>query len=219
MSFLLALIAAPIGAEAALAPVGWSASLNGRIVETYSYTQTRREFECTIIRSGTTRRELVVRSGRPSVIAVSRSGSRAAYRPPLVSRLRVATTAGGGRWFEKRLCRADPIERRSGTCLAAPAPPRVVRARFRWAGQNRISFLPARRAEVTLCGIDDKVSSDGWLSLAPGRVDEEALIAGRTNRVVARGEVSRDGNLPEVTGLIVGQNVRVSWTMRLDRRR
>ena len=218
VSSLAALVLAPIAAEAAQAPVGWSASLTGRVVETYSYTKTIREFECTIIRMGTTRRELTVRSASPSSIEVSRSGSRAAYSPSRLSRVRVATSTGGGRWFERRLCRADPIETASGTCAAKRAPTRVVRAPFRWAGPNRISFRSIARTEVGLCGIDDKASTDGWLHLAPGRVDEEALIAGQKARVVARGEVSRDGNLPERPALVVGQNVRVTWTMSLRRR-
>jgi len=219
MSFLLALVAAPIAAEAAEAPTRWSASLNGRVTETYSYNQTTREDDCTITRLGTTGRELVVRSARPSVFSVSRSGARAAYRPALLSRLRVATRWTGGRWDEIRRCRANPIERRSGTCAAKPAATRVIRARFRWAGQNRISFLPMRRTEVALCGIEAKVSTDGWLSLAPGRVDEEALIRGLKARTVASGETSRDENFPERPDLVGGQNVRVSWTMGLRRLR
>jgi hypothetical protein len=218
---LLALVAAPLAAQAAPSPARWSVTLNGRVVEAYSYAQSRREEDCLISRRGSEERELVVRSLRRTVVAVARVRSRADYRPAAISRVRETGTVGGRQWTESRRCRANPIETTSGTCEPVAQPARRLRARFRWAGANRIWFRPpARRAAtINLCGLGRSVAAGGWLNLAIGRVDEDALLAGRARRVIARGEVSRQRNVIQEQELVVGERVTVRWTLTFRRLR
>jgi len=61
-------------------------------------------------------------------------------------------------------------------------------------------------------------SSDAWLSVAPGRLDEEVLLAGSRRRVVARADVSRDAMLLfEPPSGSMTQNLRVVWTLLFRR--
>jgi hypothetical protein len=218
---LVALVAAPLAAQAAQSPARWSVTLNGRVVEAYSYAQSRREEDCLISRRGSEERELVVRSLRRTVVAVARVRNRADYRPAVISRLRETGTVGGRQWTESRRCRAGPIETTSGTCEPVAQPARRLRARFRWAGANRIWFRPPSRrpATINLCGLGRPVAAAGWLNLAIGRVDEEALLAGRARRVVARGEVSRQRNVIQEQEFVVGERVTVRWTLTFRRMR
>jgi hypothetical protein len=219
LGFLAALVALPLAAEAAQPPTRWAVTLSGRVVETYSYGNATRSPECTVRRFGKTTREWRVASTGPTVVSVVRSGSRARYRPGQIFRVRVTTSSGKGSWTQTRQCLGEEILTDSGTCS-----PRSQRGRarpaFEWAGANRIAFR--RRsggASLQLCGFDHTVTSpDSWLSLAPGRVDEEVLLAGSRRRVVARADVSRDAMLPfEPPSGSMTQNLRVVWTLLFRR--
>jgi hypothetical protein len=219
LSFLAALVAAPLAAQAAAPPARYAVTLNGRVVATYSYAQTSREEECVISRMGGERRELVFRSLRPTTIEVGRVRNRADYRPTAIARVRVTGTVGGRSWTEVRRCRGGPIERLDGTCAPIEQTPLLHRLRFRWAGVNRIWFRPpaAQGRAVNLCGIDRALPMRGWLNLAIGRVDEDALLAGRSLRVLARGEIRRQGNVFEEQELVAGEELTVRWTLTFRR--
>jgi hypothetical protein len=219
VSFLAALVAAPLAASAPQAPARYQAMLTGRIVESYSYSQSRTEPECQISRLGSVRRHIVIRSLQATPVAVAATGGRASYRPAALGRIRVTDSLGEGSWFETRRCRGGPIERTSGSCAARNGQSRVIRAAFRWAGPNRISFRPRPAQQVTLCGLSRAVKTDAWLNLAPGRVDEEALLSGSLRRVLARASSSRNGNIVEEQNLTVGQDATIRWTLTFRRAR
>lgn len=217
--FLAVLVALPLAAEAAEPPTRWAVTLSGRVVETYNYGNAGRDAECIVRRFGKTTREWRVVSTRPTVISVERWSSRARYRPGQLVRVRVTRSSGKGSWTEMRQCLGEEIRTDSGTCSASTQRGRA-RPAFGWAGANRIAFR--RRtgvAPLRLCGFDQAVSSsDSWLSVAPGRVDEEVLLAGSRRRVVARADVSRDAMLPfEPPSGSMTQNLRVVWTLQFRR--
>lgn len=221
LSFLAALVAAPLAAQAAAPPARYAVTLSGRVVGTYSYVRTSRENECFISRMGQERRELVFRSLRATTMEISRVRNRADYRPTTLARVRVNGTVGGRSWFESRRCRGGPVERSEGTCQPIQQRARLLRLRFRWAGVNRIWFRPpaARGPNVILCGITRGLPMRGWLNEAIGRVDEDALLAGRSLRVQGRGEVRRQGNAIEEQELTVGEELTVRWTLTFRRLR
>jgi hypothetical protein len=219
LSFLAALVALPLAAEAAQPPTRWAVTLSGRVVETYNYGTVGRDAECIVRRFGKTAREWRVTSTGPTVVSVQRSSSHARYRPGQLFRVRITRSAGKGSWTEMRQCLGEEILTDSGTCSGSSQRGRA-RPAFAWAGANRIAFR--RRSGVAplrLCGSDRAVtSSDSWLSVAPGRVDEEVLLAGSRRRVVARADVSRDAMLPfePPTGSMT-QHLRVVWTLLFRR--
>jgi hypothetical protein len=219
LGFLPALVALPLAAEAAQPPTHWAVTLSGRVVETYSYGTAHRTAECTVQRFGKRTREWRVVSTRPTVVSVERWSSRARYRPGQLSRVRVTRSAGKGSWREMRQCLGEEILTNSGTCSASSQQGRT-RPAFGWAGANRIAFRRrAGGASLRLCGFDRTVTSpDSWLSVAPGRVDEEVLLAGTRGRVVARAEVLRDAMLPFEPPLgSMTQNLHVVWTLLFRR--
>jgi hypothetical protein len=221
LGFLAALVALPLAAEAAQPPTRWAVTLSGRVVEEYSYGQAEREAECTVRRWGRTTREWRLASTRPTVVSVGRLRSRARYRPAQLFRVRLTTSTGKGSWMEMRQCLGEEIQTNRGTC--GPRTQRgAVRPTFSWSGVNRIAFR--RRtggAPLRLCGFDWTVpATDAWLSVAPGRVDEEVLIAGSRHRVVARADVSRDTLLPfNPPPGSTQQKLRVVWTLLFRRLR
>ncbi len=219
LSFLAALVAAPLAAQAAQPPARYSVTLNGRMVASYSYSRTTMESECRISRFGSATRTTEIRSLRPTVIQAVRDRGRAAYRPAVLRALRLTSTLGGSNWTERQICRGAPIETRTGTC-----PPKIdraqsVRARIAWGGPNRIVFRPdsSGPATVPLCGLGQAVRSNGRLSIAPGRVDEEALLLGRARRVLASASVTRDGNVGSDPQTSIGEKVEVRWTLTFRR--
>ena len=219
VGFLAALVALPLAAEAAEPPTRWAVTLSGRVIETYDYGNARRDPECTVRRWGKTTREWHVVSTRPTVVSVARSSSRARYRPAQLFRVRITTSAGKGSWTETRQCVGEELLSERGTCSAKSQRARA-RPAFGWAGANRIAFR--RRSSggsLRLCGFDQAVTSrDSWLSVAPGRVDEEVLLAGSRRRVVARADVSRDAMLefdPPFGSM--QQHLRVVWTLQFSR--
>jgi hypothetical protein len=219
LAFLAALIALPVAAEAAEPPTRWAVTLTGRVVETYDYGTASRDAECIVRRFGKTTREWRVASTRPTVVSVERWSSHARYRPGQLFRVRLTRSSGQGSWTEMRQCLGEEIRTDSGTCSPSSQRGRALPA-FGWAGANRIAFR--RRsggASLRLCGFDRAVTStDSWLSVAPGRVDEEVLLAGSRRRVVARADVSRDAMLPfEPPSGSMQQHLRVVWTLQFRR--
>ena len=220
LGFLAALVALPLAAEAAQPPTRWAVTLSGRVVETYNYGTANRNAECTVRRFGKTTREWRVAS----------TSHRRQRRALELTRQVPARTApprthyevrGKGSWTEMRQCLGEEILTDSGTCGASSQQGRA-RPAFGWAGANRIAFR--RRSGVAalrLCGFDRSIASpDSWLSVAPGRVDEEVLLAGSRRRVVARADVSRDAMLSfEPPSGSMTQNLRVVWTLLFRRLR
>lgn len=219
LGFLAALVALPLAAEAAQPPTRWAVTLSGRVVETYNYGTAGRDAECIVRRFGKTTREWRATSVRPTVVSVLRSSSHTRYRPGQLFRVRLTRSSGKGSWTEMRQCLGEEILTDSGTCSARSEQGRA-QPFFGWAGANRIAFR--RRsgvASLRLCGFDRGVTSpDSWLSVAPGRVDEEVLLAGSSRRVVARADVSRDAMLPfEPPSGSMTQHLRVVWTLLFRR--
>lgn len=221
VSFLAALVAAPLAAQAAQAPARYSVTLNGRIVAAHSYIHSTRESECQISRFGSVTRTTVIRTIRPTVMQAVRERGRAAYRPAVLRALRLTATTGGSNWTERRACRAAPIETRNGTCAPRQDRPRTIRAGIAWGGPNRIVFRPDSigPANVPLCGLSRVVRSTGRLSIAPGRIDEEALLLGRSLRVIARASVTRDRNIGSDPQTSIGEKLEVRWTLSFRRLR
>jgi hypothetical protein len=218
LGFLAALVAIPLAANAAEQPTRWAVTLSGRVVEEYSYGKSDRLAECAVSRWGTTTREWRVASMRPTVVSVTRGNSRARYRPARLFRVRLTTSVRRGSWMEMRQCLGETVTT-SGRC-DAKTQRTATRPTFAWGGANRIVFH--RRpggAPIRLCGFNWTVpATDAWLSVAPGRVDEEVLIAGSRRLLVARADVSRDTmrpfNPPPGT---TQQKLRVVWTLRFRR--
>ena len=221
LGFLAALVTLPLAAEAAQPPTRWAVTLSGRVVETYDYGTASRTAECTVRRFAKSTREWRVVSTRPTVVNVDRWSSRARYRPGQLLGVRITGSAGKGSWTEMRQCLGEEILTDSGTCSAASQQGRA-RPGYGWAGANRIAFRRGSGvAALRLCGFDRSVaSSDAWLSVAPGRVDEEVLLAGSRRRVVARADVSRDAMLSfDPPSGSMTQNLRVAWTLTFRRLR
>lgn len=220
LGFLAALVALPFAAEAAQPATRWAVTLSGRVVETYNYGNANRTAECTVRRFGKTTREWRVASIAPTVVSVRPSSSHASYQPGQLFRVRITRSAGKGLWTEMRQCLGEEILTDSGTCSGS-SQRGTVRPAFGWAGANRIAF---RRRSVSvplrMCGFDWTSSSpDSWLSVAPGRVDEEVLLAGSRRTVVARADVTRDTmSLPFEPPLGTMQHkLRVVWTLLFRR--
>ncbi len=221
VSFLAALVVAPLAAQAAQSPARYSVTLDGRIVASYSYIHTSAESECRLSRFGSATRTTEIRSVSPTVVQAVRDRGRAAYRPAVLRSLRLASTIAGSTWTERRICRGEPIETRTGTCPPRHDRARSVRAQIAWGGPNRIVFRPdsSGPANVPLCGLGQAARSNGRLSIAPGRVDEEVLLRGRAKRVLARASVSRDGNVGSDPETSIGEKMEVRWTLTFRRLR
>jgi len=219
VSSLAALVVAPLAAQAAQSPARYSVTLEGRIVASYSYIHTSTESECRISRFGSATRTTEIRSVSPTVMQAVRDRGRAAYRPAVLRSLRLASTLGGSNWTERRICRGEPIETRNGTCPPKHDRARSVRAQIAWGGPNRIVFRPdsSGPANVPLCGLGQAVRSNGRLSIAPGKVDEEVLLLGRARRVLASASVTRDGNIGSDPQTSIGEKMEVRWTLTFRR--
>jgi hypothetical protein len=48
-------------------------------------------------------------------------------------------------------------------------------------------------------------------------VDEEALLLGRSRRVIASASVTRDGNVGSDPSTSIGENLQVRWTLTFRR--
>lgn len=215
--FAAAVLAAPLAGQAAQAPARFAVTLQGTIVDRLTYERTQVDEECTSRRTGDGGRELAVRSVRPTTIEVVRGASRPVYRPQRLDALRVVATNIAGSFLELRRCRFLPPERVTGTCERAPGPVRRLRARFR-SGPNTILFQrpAATEGDVTPCGLDRAVLG-GWFHLVPGRIDHQALLNGRSLRVVARASGTREGTVAGDPTVKITQRTTVRWTLTFRR--
>ncbi len=174
--------------------------------------------DCSSQRTGEGGRELAIRSLRPITIEVSGSASRVVYRPAQVGMLRVAATRLAGSYAEIKRCRFLPPEKLTGDCARATGSVLRLRAAFR-SGRNAIVFRrPATRSNVTACGLDRSLPG-GWIDQFPGRIDQDALLAGRSLRVFARASGRRQDTLNEDPLLQRTQRTTVRWTLTFRRLR
>jgi hypothetical protein len=211
VSFVAALVAAPLAAQAAAPPPRFSARLNATVVDHFTYAWTRVSEDCSVRRTGFGGRELQLRSPRATAIAITRSGAGLRYRPSAVL-ARVTGKATSGAFGEVKRCRAEPILKAAGDCKAKTLVPRRVHAGFR-SGRAAFAFQkPATPGEVELCGLDPTYPG-GWLQLAPGRVNGDALLNGTAARAVARGAARREATIVDTPTLRVTQLTTVRWTL------
>ena len=216
LALVASLLLAPLAAQAAQPPVRYAVTLRGTLEDTITYVQTRNEEECIVRREGNDGRELTFRSVRPTRIEVRGSSSRAVYRPSRVAAVRLAGGKTGGSSTETRRCRGAPSKPITVVCKPKKAPARAPR-RLGFRGEaDAIIFRPPARPETgAACGLDGPVPV-GWLSLAPGRVDNGALVAGRS-KVIARASGTREEALtgdPTVEGKV---RSAIRWTLTFRR--
>jgi hypothetical protein len=218
--FVAALLAAPLAAQAAQPPARFSVTLRASIVDQVNYDRTVIDEECSARRTGSGGHRLTLRSVRPTRIRVSRTGARLIYRPARAT-VRLTGTTLAGSYSEFRRCRFLPPERVTGKCDSKPLPPASGPADFRRTRPGRISFgRPSIRTELaTACGLETRFQLAGWLNLAPGTVDENALLNGRSLRVQARGAADRQLSGPASgdPNLKTTERVNVRWTLTFRR--
>jgi hypothetical protein len=211
--FLAALLLAPLAAQAAQPPARFAVTLQGTVVDRLTYERTAVDDECTTTRSGEGGRELAIRSLRPTTVEVRRGASGAVYRPMRIGRLRVTTTTLPGSFLELRRCRFLPPERLSGRCDRAVRTVRRLQTGFRRA-RNAILFRRPATAgpDLLACGLDRPLAG-GWVDLVRGRIDEDALLSGRSLRVVARASGTRENPITGDPTLTATQRTAVRWTL------
>jgi hypothetical protein len=215
VSFVAAMVAAPLAAEAAAPPARFAATLNATVVDHFTYAWTRVSEDCSIRRTGFGGRELQLRSPHATTVQVTRSGAALRYRPSAVL-ARISGRATTGAFGDVKRCRAEPIAKASGDCKAKTLLPRRMRAGFR-SGRSAFAFQEAATpGEVEICGLDPTYPG-GWLQLAPGRVNGDALLSGRAVRAVARGAARREAVIVSTPTLRVTQETTVRWTMTFRR--
>jgi hypothetical protein len=217
LGFLAALLSAPLAAQAAQPPARFAVTLQGTIVDRVTYERTTVDEECTTRKSGDGGRRLSIRSLRPTTIEVARGGSAVVYRPARVVALRVAATSLEGNFVELRTCRSLPPVRRSGRCERAAGAVTRMRAGFR-SGRNAIVFARPRttREQVGVCGLGQTVAG-GWLHLASGRIDQDALLSGRSLRIVARASGTRENTIIGIPTMQGTQRTTIRWTLTFRR--
>ncbi|HET6641849.1 MAG TPA: hypothetical protein VFG93_01110 [Gaiellaceae bacterium] len=215
VSFFVALVAAPLAAQAAQSPARFALTLNATVVDHFTYSLVRVSEDCSIRRTGFGGRELRLRSPRATEIQVTRGPTGLVYRPGRVL-ARVTGVAPIGSFGEVKRCRAEPILKGSGDCKARTLEPRRLRVGFH-SGRGMLAFQkPAVPGDVQLCGLDQTYQG-GWLQLAPGRVDANALLNGTALRVVAYGSAKREATVVSTPTLRVAQRTTVRWTLAFRR--
>jgi hypothetical protein len=190
VSFFVALVAAPLAAQAAEPPARFAVTLDGVVLDHFTYGTTRVTEDCSIRRAGFGGRELQLRGPQATAIQVTRGPTGLVHRPGWVL-ARVTGKATIGSFGDVKRCRAEPILKASGDCKARTLEPRRVQAGFR-SGRGALAFQkPSVPGGVQVCGLNQTYSG-GWLELAPGRLSENALLNGTAVRVVARGAAKRE---------------------------
>jgi hypothetical protein len=216
LGLLIALLAGPLAAQAAQQPARFAVTLQGKIIDNLTYERMVLVEDCSAQRTGQGGRELAIKSVRPTIVEVSGGGSRVVYRPARIGWLRVASTRLAGSYTEIRRCRFLPPEKLTVECDRAPGPVRRLRAGFR-SGRNSIQFgRPAPGRDVTACGLGQSLPG-GWLHEASGRIDQEALLAGRSQRVFARASGTLERTLDGGPLLQRTQRTTVRWTLMFRR--
>ncbi|HEY6583706.1 MAG TPA: hypothetical protein VIZ29_02565 [Gaiellaceae bacterium] len=213
VSFLAALAAAPLAAQAAPSATRYSVTLQATVDEQTTYTQTITENEdCTSSKTGTDGRQLRVRTVRSARVSAIRGTVRVA----------VSGTDLGGKWSQLRRCRFEPPERLNGVCRATNVGRFVANVSFRRTAPNRVAVGAAtdpRLSEEALCGLADRVQTGRWLELTVGKIAERRLRAGDP-RVVATGTAQRERSIMTSGSqtLKVGQTIIVRWRLVFTRR-
>ena len=217
LGVLAALLSAPLAAQAARPPARYAVTLQGTIVDTLSYDRVIVGEDCIIQRTGAGGRELAIRSLRPTTIEVAGGTSGVVYRPTRIAALRVEATTLPGSYTEIRRCRLLPPQKLIVDCRRVTATVRRVRANFR-GGHNAILFRrPASLpSDVSACGMDVSVIG-GWLPDFPGRIDQSALLAGRSLRVMARASGTRQRTADDDPAFKRTQRTTVRWTLTFRR--
>lgn len=215
VSFFVALVAAPLAAQAAQPPARFAVTLNGVVVDHLTYATTRVTEDCSIRRTGFGGRELKLRSPQATTIQVTRSPTGLVYRPSRVLAFVTgkATIASFG---EVKRCREEPILKASGDCKARTLQPRRVGVGFRSRHGTLAFQKPAAPSDVQVCGLDQTYPG-GWLQLARGRIDGNALLNGSAPRVAARGSVRKEATIVSAPTLRVTQRTTVRWTLTFRR--
>ena len=217
LGVLAALLTAPLAAQAARPPARYAATLEGKIVDELSYDRAIVGDDCIVQRTGQGGRELAIKSIRPTTIEVARGTSGVVYRPARVGALRVEATTLPGSYTEIRRCRLLPPEKLVVDCRRVSSTVRRMWANFR-GNRNAILFRrPASiPSDVTACGLDVRVPG-GWLHEFPGRVDQSALLAGRSVRVIARASGTRRRTADGDPAFKRTQRTTVRWTLTFRR--
>jgi hypothetical protein len=215
VSFFVALVAAPLAAQAAQPPARFAVTLNGVVLDHLTYGTTRVTEDCSIRRTGFGGRELQLRSPQATAIQVTRGPTGLVHRP---SRVLASVTGKAtiGSFGDVKRCRAEPILKASGDCKARTLELRRVRVSFR-SGRGTLAFQkPSVPGDVQACGLDPRYPA-GWLELAPGRLSENALLNGTAVRVVARGAAKREKTVVDTPTLRVTQQTTIRWTLTFRR--
>jgi hypothetical protein len=213
VSFLAALVAAPLAAQAAQPSTIWAVTLSGTVTDSFEYTQARVEDRCRISRTGTSGRRLVFRSARATRIQVARGEPVASYRPSRLRAVRITGGNTGGSVTESKLCPGAPLEIKKIDCRATRAAPRLMRLGFR-ARRTTITFPPAR-STASVCGLAE-LQAGGWLHIATAPASHNALVAGRSRRVFVRGTATEEVRNPGPPVEIV-RGTTVRWTLTFRR--
>jgi hypothetical protein len=212
LSFVAAVLVAPLAAQAADTPARFDVALRATVVDRFTYESTVSAEECTITRSGSGGQALTVRSVRALRVQVSGGSGGVVYTPSRLA-VRVTGRTTGGSSDEVRRCRAAPLERSHRDCAGRTLRPRSARARFFRPTANRIGFRKVSRPAAGICGLQTALSAS-WLDLARGTVDEDALLNGGALRVVVRGAASRE---QEEAALKLKHRTTVRWTLTFRR--
>jgi hypothetical protein len=218
LSFVAALLAAPLAAQAVETPSRYGVTFRATISDTFTYESFQSDGECVITQSGSSRGELTLRSVRVARVQVSSGAGGVVYRPSRLA-VRLTGSAGRGSSDELRRCRAGPIERVHRDCGGGELRPRVLRVRFRRPSRGKLAFgaTPRLSEPVLLCGLGLRSIRRAWLDLAQGSVDEDSLLNGRARRVIARGSAIREMRVLEEASLTVKQRAVLSWTLMFRR--
>jgi hypothetical protein len=215
VGFLAVMVAAPLAAQAAQPPARWAVTLRGTVTDSFEYSERLVEERCRVSRNGSGGRQLSFVSARPTRIQVSRVGQGTTYRPARLRAVRLTGGSNGGSSTWIRFCPGGPVETKKTECRAARSTPRLLRLGFT-ARPTTISFGRAAAQNVSVCGLG-QTQAGGWLHLANARVDHDALVAGRSRRVVIRGSASEEVTSGGNSALSVTRKTTVRWTLTFRR--
>jgi hypothetical protein len=214
VSFLAALVAAPLAAQAAQPPATWAVTLSGTVTDDFAYSEGRVEERCRIRRMGRSGRQLVFQSARATRIQVARGEPVASYRPARLRAVRITGGTTGGSVTQTKFCPGEPLETMKFECRATRAAPRLARLGFR-ARRTSIVFNRPGTSNASVCGLAAPQPA-GWLHIATAPASHDALVAGRSRRVFVRGTATEETRLPGPPLEIV-RKTAVRWTLTFRR--
>lgn len=213
VGFLVALVAAPLAAQAAQPTSTWAVTLRGTVSDSFEYSEGRVEQRCRMRRIGRSGRRLVFQSARATRIQVARGAPVPIYRPSRVGAVRITGGTTPGSVTETKFCPGVPLETRRIECRATRAAPRLVRLGFT-ARRTSITF-PRSRSNASVCGLTTP-QAGGWLDVATAPASHDSLVAGRSRRVFVRGTGTEEVRNPGPPLEIV-RKTTVSWTLTFRR--